>query len=107
MRRKFTVCISCLAIMLFFSTTPATAQISKKSADKHRKEQRRFLREADKADARYKDTHLDVNTDTYKKGEVPPGKIRSGRAFKNNAAGKPVKKRTLFRKKATKKGAGR
>jgi hypothetical protein len=105
MKRKFTVCISCLAIVLLINAMPATAQISQKSVDKHRKEQRRFLREADKADARYKETHLNVHSDTYKKGEVPRTKVRAGgifRKFKNNEAGKPVKRRMLFRKKATK-----
>lgn len=110
MMRKFTVVISCLAIALLVNAMPAAAQISKRSAEKHRKEQRRFLREADKADARYKDTHLDVHADNYKKGEVPRKKVKTGswlRSFKNNDAGKPVKKRTLFQKKATKQRAGR
>ncbi|MFD2246963.1 hypothetical protein [Pontibacter ruber] len=46
------------------------AQISYKAVDQHNHLKRQSLKEADKTDVAYKDTHLNTSTYTFKKGEA-------------------------------------
>ncbi|WP_242922178.1 hypothetical protein [Pontibacter liquoris] len=90
----------CLLALLAFSALPAFAQISPESKEQQRKEQKRFLKEAAKTESVYKDTHLNTDTYTFKKGEAGRINAKNNRAaylFDEN--GKPIKKKKLFEKK--------
>ncbi|MBB6613113.1 hypothetical protein H7F15_18885 [Pontibacter sp. Tf4] len=107
MKQLFTLLIFCLAFSLITEST--FAQIKATTDSKHKKEQKRFLKEARKTESTYKETHLNTNTYTYKKGEAARKraiKRDERRKYKYDDTGKPHKKKQIFRKKATKKQEG-
>ena len=62
-------CLVVVAGLLLIAACPAVAQISYKTVDKHEQLKRQSLREASQVDATYKDTHLNMEAYTFKKGE--------------------------------------
>ncbi|WP_018476120.1 hypothetical protein [Pontibacter roseus] len=58
----------CVLGLLLAIASPAMGQISFKTVDKHEQLKRKSLKEASKADASYKDTHLNMDAYTFKKG---------------------------------------
>lgn len=94
-----------LLVIFLLTTVSAFAQIDKKSAADHKQERKKFLKEANAAEAQYKDTHLNVNSYRFKVGEA--GRKRAKRderaRFHFNDAGEPVKKKRLFTRKKKKK----
>ena len=96
-------------LLLLLGAVPAMAQIQNLSDDKHKKEQKRFLKEAEKTESTYKETHLNTDAYTFKKGEAARKKVKKRderRRYKFDEAGNPQKKKTFLRRKATKKQAG-
>ena len=98
--------------MLLLAALPAFSQISYTMTDKHGRLMRKALRDADHVEAStYKDTHLNMEAYTLKKGES--GKVRQQRAsglfrkrhhgtkdvVQPGAADREKKKLRLFRKK--------
>ncbi|CAM3795356.1 hypothetical protein POKO110462_20100 [Pontibacter korlensis] len=92
-----------LALLLFFliGTLPGYGQTSFQASAKHEQQLRKSLRDAEKANAKYKDTHLNTDTYTFKKGEAGRRRVRNEERGKLqfNVKGDPVKKLKLFNKK--------
>ncbi|MBC5775860.1 hypothetical protein H8S95_17425 [Pontibacter sp. KCTC 32443] len=98
----------CFLIMLFIGTMPAMSQIKQQTEEKHKKERNQYLREAEKTESTYKETHLNTDAYTFKKGEAARKRVKKRderRQYKFDETGKPLKKKSLIRKKATKKQA--
>lgn len=97
--------LACTVIVLLLTATPAVAQIDQKSHDDHKQQRKKFIKEAGETEAQYKNTHLNINSYTFKIGES--GRKRAKRdertQFQFNEAGEPVKKKGLFGKKKKKK----
>lgn len=93
--------------LLFLTAMPAFSQISYTMTDKHGRLKRQALRDANQAEAStFKDTHLNMEAYTFKKGE--PGKVdrrpvlqlfRRDDAVQRRSADREKKKFRLFRKK--------
>ncbi|NDK56943.1 hypothetical protein [Pontibacter fetidus] len=109
MMQVFTKWVLCFFIILFVGLAPALAQIQAKSIERQKKEQKRFLKEAERTESDYKATHLNTSAYTFKRGEAARKRVSKRderRQYKFDEAGNPQKKKTIFRKKATKKQAG-
>ena len=109
MMQAFTKWIFSFLLLLLLGALPAMAQIKNLSDDKQKKEQKRFLKEAEKTESTYKETHLNTDAYTFKKGEAARKRVKKRderRQYKFDEAGKPLKKKTFLRRKATKKQAG-
>ncbi len=109
MMQTFTKCIASLGVIMLCGLIPAEAQIKNQSTEKHKREQRRFLKEAENTESEYKETHLNTEAYTFKQGEAARKRAKKRderRAYKFDEAGKPVKKKGLFKRKVTKKEAG-
>ncbi|WP_299817708.1 hypothetical protein [uncultured Pontibacter sp.] len=96
--------LSSLLVTLVLAASPALAQIDQKSENDHKHERKKFLKEANKEEAQYKDTHLNVNTYTFKVGEVGRKRAKKDERaqYQFNDAGEPVVKKRLFSKKKKK-----
>jgi len=108
MKQISTLMIICLVLALL--PEGASAQTQTTTDGKHKKEQKRFLKEARNTESAYKETHLNTGSFTFRKGEAARkrAKKRDERLqYKFDDTGKPLKKKQLFRKKATRKQAGR
>lgn len=103
-------CWICALVLLLVAAWPAMGQISNKAVNKHGQLKRQSLKEASNTDASFKDTHLNMEVYTFKKGEAGKADGRSsGQLFrpayapdKEAAQQKPAvreKKFRLFRKK--------
>lgn len=105
-----TKCLLILAGMLLLAVGPAFGQITYTMADKHGRLMRKALRDADQVEAAtYKETHLNMNAYTLKKGES--GKVRKRQglfkvkhtgtkdAAQQGPSDRDKKKLRLFRKK--------
>jgi len=99
-----------IAVLILFNTESATAQISYKTIDQHNQLKRQSLKEAGRADVAYKDTHLNVDAYTFKKGEAARKRAaaKDGRnKYRFNENGDPAqplpvklkKKGLLFKRK--------
>lgn len=92
-----------LALLLFFlvGALPGYAQTTHDAVEKHDQEVRQSLKEAAKIESIYKDSHLNTEAYTFKKGE--PGRRRQqkdGRdKYQFNINGDPVVKSKPFWKK--------
>ena len=97
-------CLLCLLLALV--AAPAFAQISYATNGQQKKQQKQFLKEAEKTESVYKDTHLNTDVYTFKKGEAARKRIKAknGRAgYTFDANGKPVKTKKAFRKQKAKR----
>ncbi|WP_461488971.1 hypothetical protein [Pontibacter sp. HJ8] len=103
-------CWICALVLLLVAAWPAMGQISNKAVNRHAQLKRQSLREASHTDASFKDTHLNMDVYTFKKGEAGKADGRSfGQLFRSGQAPgkeaarqKPAvkeKKFRLFRKK--------
>lgn len=109
MMHVFTKPVLCCLMLLLLMVAPAIAQIQPQTAEAHKKEQKRFLKQAQKTESTYKDTHLNTEAYTFKRGEAARKKVKKHderRKYKFDETGKPLKKKTFLRRKATKKQAG-
>lgn len=103
---KATKGVLCLALLLLLSALPGYGQISFNThGKKHEQQVRKSLKEAEQADLAYKDTHLNTNAYTFKKGAAAHKRLkqdeRSGYQF--NDKGKPVKWTKFFKKRKHKR----
>ncbi|MEJ8803680.1 hypothetical protein [Pontibacter sp. H249] len=71
----------------------------------HKQERKRFLKQAKAAETDYKDTHLNVDTYTFKEGKAGRKRAKKDERarYQFNDAGEPVKKKRLFSRKKKKK----
>lgn len=104
-------CFVVVTGLLLFAACPAMAQISYKTTDKHEQLKRKSLREASQVDATYKDTHLNMEAYTFKKGEAGKSDARPlSQRFRpigapdrdqlqHSSSNKEKKRFRLFRKK--------
>ncbi|HEY4652229.1 MAG TPA: hypothetical protein VIG72_12490 [Pontibacter sp.] len=93
-----------IVLSLLVGQQPVAAQIQQTSKGQHKKEQRRYLKEARNTEAAYKDTHLNPDTYTHRKGEAARKRVKKRderRQYKFDDTGQPVKKTRVARKKAT------
>ena len=107
--KVFTKSILSFAVILFVGIMPAMAQIRTQTVEKHKKQRERFLKEAEKTESTYKETHLNTDAYTFKKGEAARKRMKKRderRRYKFDETGKPLKKKSFFRKKTTKKETG-
>jgi hypothetical protein len=99
-----------VAGLLLLAACPAMAQISYKAVDKHEQLKKQSLREANQTEATYKDTHLNMEAYTFKKGGFGKAEKRSrGKLLRpvdapdqenvQRAPAQREKKFRLFRKK--------
>jgi hypothetical protein len=98
----FTKHLFSLLVVLLLATVPALAQINQKSVSEHKQQRKKFLKQAAKADTKYKDSHLNIDSHTFKIGESGRRRVnRDDRAnYQFNESGQPLKKqRFLFLRK--------
>ncbi len=90
-----------LALLLLWGAVPGYAQISFDAREKHAQQVRQSLKEADVADYAYKDTHLNTNAYTFKRGAAARKRLKKDdRArYQFDENGMPARKFQLFRKK--------
>ncbi|WP_347160275.1 hypothetical protein [Pontibacter chitinilyticus] len=97
----FAQALHCLLILpLLLAAAPAFAQISHTTEEQQRKEQKQFLKEADKTESVYKETHLNTAVYTFKKGEAARKRAKAkGNNTALNDKGEPLTRWKLFQKK--------
>lgn len=92
-----------LSLLLFFllGTLPGYGQISYQASAKHDQQLRKSLRDAEKVDSKYKDSHLNTDAYTFKKGEAGRKQVKRNKRdqLQFNVKGDPAKKLHLFKKK--------
>lgn len=104
MMKVFTKWALCFIMILFL--TPAFAQIQSQTIEKHNKQRNKYLKEAAKTESAYKETHLNTDAYTFKIGEASRKRVKKRderRQYKFDETGKPLKKKPVLRKKATRK----
>lgn len=98
-----TACKYGFGLLLFFllSTLPGYGQVSYEASAKHEQQLRKSLRDAEKVDNKYKDTHLNTDAYTFKKGEAGRKRVKEDKRPKLhfNVNGDPAKKLKLFKKR--------
>lgn len=98
-----TVWMCGFGLLLFFllGTLPGYAQVSHETSAKHEQELRQSLKEASQLKTTYKDTHLNTDAYTFKKGAAGRRRVHKDNRdeYQFNMSGEPVKKRRLFKKK--------
>ncbi len=89
-----TKCLFSLLVVFLLASVPAFAQISHKSVNEHKQQRKKFLKQAEKVDTKYKDTHLNVDSHTFKIGESGRKRVsKDGRAnYQFDESGQPLKK---------------
>ena len=91
-----------LSLTLFlFLASPSYGQISFKAHERHEREMRKSLKEAEKADPVYKETHLNTNAYTFRKGAAARKRLKQDErsVYKFNDSGKPVTRAWIFKKR--------
>ncbi|WP_439880576.1 hypothetical protein ACSX1A_15650 [Pontibacter sp. MBLB2868] len=91
-----------LLVALLIATAPAFAQISYETYSHHKQLRKQFLKQADTTVSPYKDTHLDVSSYNFKKGEPGRTRVERRRYQKSREKDNP-KKRLFFWKKKEKR----
>ncbi|WP_299761179.1 hypothetical protein [uncultured Pontibacter sp.] len=91
-------------LLLFFllGTLPGYGQVSYEASARHEQQLRKSLKDAEKVDNKYKSTHLNTDTYTFKKGVAGRKRVKrdDGRSkLQFNVNGEPAKKPKLFKKK--------
>ncbi|WP_139237131.1 hypothetical protein [Pontibacter akesuensis] len=105
MRRYVKKAILCGANLFLFSlvgTLPSYGQVNYKAEEKHEQKLKQSLKDAAKVDAvAYKDTHLNPDAYTFKKGVAGRKRLRNEERerLRFNTNGDPVKKISIFKKK--------
>ncbi|OKL40613.1 hypothetical protein [Pontibacter flavimaris] len=92
-----------LGLLLFFllGTLPGYGQVSYEASARHGQSLRKSLKDAEKVDSKYKDTHLNTNAYTFKKGEAGRKRVKKDERARLhfNVNGDPAKKLRLFKNK--------
>ncbi|WP_162054466.1 hypothetical protein [Pontibacter pamirensis] len=90
-----------LVLLLLFGALPGYAQISFKAHENHGREVRKSLKEAAKADLAYKETHLNTNTYTFRKGTAARKRAKKDElaSYQFNERGKPIRWYHFLKKK--------
>lgn len=90
-----------LVLLLLLVAMPGYSQISFNAQEKHGREMRKSLKEASKADIAYKETHLNPNAYTFKKGTAARKRIRKDELanYQFNERGKPIRWYHFLKKK--------
>ena len=90
-----------LVLLLLLGNIPGYGQISHKAQERHDREMRKALREAARADHTYKETHLNTNAYTYRKGTVARKRIKKDEraSYQFNERGRPMKWYHFLKKK--------
>ncbi|WP_276499629.1 hypothetical protein [Pontibacter litorisediminis] len=98
-----TACKYGLGLLLFFllGTLPGYGQVSFQASAKHEQQLRKSLKDAEKVNSKYKDTHLNTDAYTFRKGEAGRKRLKKDDRAKLhfNVKGDPAKKLRLFKKK--------
>lgn len=104
-RRKVAKTALLSLTLLLFLALPGHAQISFTAHERHEREMRKSLKEAEKADPVYKETHLNTNAYTFRKGEAARKRLKQDErsVYKFNDSGKPVKRAWIFKKRKHKR----
>lgn len=75
---RWAKCLVVMTGLFFLAAWPAMGQISYKTVEKHNQLKRKSLREASQTETSvYKDTHLNMEAYTFKKGESGKSNSRS------------------------------
>ncbi|MFD3003747.1 hypothetical protein ACFS7Z_25550 [Pontibacter toksunensis] len=90
-----------LVLLILLVAMPGYGQISFNAQEKHGREVRKSLRDAAKADIAYKETHLNTNAYTFKKGTAARKRIRKDElaSYHFNERGKPIRWYHFLKKK--------
>ena len=92
-----------LGLLLFFllGTLPGYGQVSYEASAKHEQQLRKSLKDAEKVDSKYKDTHLNTDAYTFKKGAAGRKRVKrdDGARLHFNVNGDPARKFKLFKKR--------
>jgi hypothetical protein len=99
--RKAVKIVLSLALLLLFGASPSYGQISFKSHEKHGQKMRQSLKEAEQIELAHKETHLNPNTYTFRKGAPARKRVKQDErnSFHFNERGKPMKWTRFFKKK--------
>ncbi|RDV11533.1 hypothetical protein DXT99_24320 [Pontibacter diazotrophicus] len=94
-----------LVLLLLFGALPGYGQISHKAQEKHGREMRKSLKEAAKADIAYKESHLNTNAYTFRKGAAARRQIKQDEraSYQFNERGKPMRWFHFLKKKKYKR----
>lgn len=91
------------SLLLFFliGTVSSYGQVNYESQAQHDQEVKLALKAASKIDAAYKESHLNTDVYTFKKGAAGRKRVQQdGRdKYQFNTSGEPVKKMKFFKKK--------
>jgi hypothetical protein len=69
-----------LVMCLLLGSIPVCAQIKNESKGEHKHMRKKFLKESDEIDTQYNDSHLDLSSYNFRKGE--PGRLRNSKKKK-------------------------
>ena len=103
--RKSTFIKAALGLLLLLVALPGYGQISFKAQEKHDREMRKSLREAEQADLAFKDTHLNTKAYTFRKGVAARKRLKQEErsSYQFSEKGKPVRWTKIFRKRKHKR----
>ncbi|MFD2513163.1 hypothetical protein ACFSRY_04750 [Pontibacter locisalis] len=90
-------------MLLLTASSPALAQITYESKVHHKHLRKQFLKQAENTVTQYKDTHLDVSSYNFKKGEPGRTRVKSEKYQYGEGTAPEKKKRFFFWKKKEKK----
>ncbi|GAB3525732.1 hypothetical protein GCM10027443_00060 [Pontibacter brevis] len=90
-----------LVLLLLLVALPGYGQISFKTHDNHGREVRKSLKEAAKVDPAYKETHLNTNAYSFRKGTAARRRAKKDElaSYKFNERGKPMRWYHFLKKK--------
>lgn len=90
-----------LVLLLLLVALPGYGQISFKMQEKHGREMRKSLKEAAKTDIVYKETHLNTNAYTFRKGTAVRNRAKKDElaSYQFNERGKPIRWYHFLKKK--------
>ena len=85
--------------LLLLAALPGYGQISFDAHEKHGQEMRKSLKEAGQTDLAYKETHLNTNAYTFRKGAAARKRLKQEEraSYQFNENGKPVKWKKFFK----------
>ncbi len=94
--------LALLVVLLIITIGSASAQISFKETAKHEQRKKRFLKQASQADAAYKDTHLNTEAYTFRKGKAARKRtVRDERdKYKFSENGQAVQRKHKLKKRS-------
>jgi hypothetical protein len=88
-----------LILLSILAAAPAFAQINYESKGHHKQLRKQFVKEANTVEVQYKDTHLDISSYNFKKGEPGRSRVWSDKYDYTEGTAPDKKKRFLFKRK--------